>query len=80
MLVMVERGIRGGICHAIHRYIKTNNKYMEIEKIKKIKASLHDRKNMLYTHNNFIHINTIYTHIYYIHIKSMSLVKTKDGY
>ena len=28
MLLMVEEGIRGGICHAIHRYRKTNNKYM----------------------------------------------------
>ena len=29
MLLMVERGIRGGICHAIHRYAKANNKYMK---------------------------------------------------
>ena len=28
MLLMVEEGIRGGICHAIHRYVKANNKYM----------------------------------------------------
>ena len=26
---MVEKGIRGVICHAIHRYAKTNNKYMK---------------------------------------------------
>ena len=26
---MVEKRIRGGICHAIHRYTKTNNKYMK---------------------------------------------------
>ena len=26
---MVEKGIRGGICHAIHRYEKANNKYMK---------------------------------------------------
>ena len=26
---MVEKGIRGGICHAIHRYPKANNKYMK---------------------------------------------------
>ena len=29
MLLMVEKGIRGGICHAIHRYEKANNKYMK---------------------------------------------------
>ena len=29
MLMMVEKGIRGGICHAIHIYAKTNNKYMK---------------------------------------------------
>ena len=26
---MVEKGNRGGICHAIHRYAKPNNKYMK---------------------------------------------------
>ena len=29
MLLMVEKGIRGGTCHAIHRYAKANNKYMK---------------------------------------------------
>ena len=29
MLLMVEKGIRGGICHAIHRYAQANNKYMK---------------------------------------------------
>ena len=28
MLLMVEKGTRGGICHTIHRYAKANNKYM----------------------------------------------------
>ena len=29
MLLMVEKGIGGGICHAVHRYAKANNKYMK---------------------------------------------------
>ena len=29
LLLMVEEGIRGGICHSIHRYAKANNKHMK---------------------------------------------------
>ena len=29
VLLMVEKGIRGKICHAIHWYTKANNKYMK---------------------------------------------------
>ena len=29
MLLMVEKGIRGGICHSIYRYAKVNNKHMK---------------------------------------------------
>ena len=29
MLLMVEKGIRGGICRSIYRYAKANNKYMK---------------------------------------------------
>ena len=29
MVLMVEKRIRGGICHAIHGYAKANNKYMK---------------------------------------------------
>ena len=29
MLLMVQEGIRGGICHAIHRHAKANNKYIK---------------------------------------------------
>ena len=29
MLLMIEEGIRGGICHAVHRYAKANNIYMK---------------------------------------------------
>ena len=29
MLLIVKKGIRGGTCHAIHRYAKANNKYIK---------------------------------------------------
>ena len=29
MLLMVEKDIRGGICHAVHQYVKANRKYMK---------------------------------------------------
>ena len=29
MLLIIEKGIRGRICHAIHRYTEANNKYMK---------------------------------------------------
>ena len=29
MLLMVEKGIGGGICYSIYRYAKANNKYLK---------------------------------------------------
>ena len=29
VLLKVEKGIRGGICHSIYRYAKANNKHMK---------------------------------------------------
>ena len=29
MSLMIEKGIRGGICHAIHTYAKADKKYMK---------------------------------------------------
>ena len=29
MLMITEKGIRGGICHAIYRYAKENNEHMK---------------------------------------------------
>ena len=31
MLLMVQKGLRGGICHTMHRYAKANNKYNKDE-------------------------------------------------
>ena len=28
-LLMVEKGIRGGICHSVYRYAKADNRYMK---------------------------------------------------
>ena len=36
MLLMVEKGIRGGISHAIHRYVKAKEKYQACNKRSKI--------------------------------------------
>ena len=29
MLLMIEKGIRGGICHSIYQCAKADNKYMK---------------------------------------------------
>ena len=28
-LMLIEKGVRGGICHAIYRYAKVSNKYLK---------------------------------------------------
>ena len=30
MLLMIEDGVRGGMCQSVHRYAKANNKYIKI--------------------------------------------------
>ena len=46
---MVEKGIRGGICHTIHRYAKINNKCMkDYDKIKESSYSNYWEVNNLY--------------------------------
>ena len=48
MLLMVEEGIRGGICHSIHRYAKANNKYMKnyIENVESSNIQYLDANNL----------------------------------
>ena len=29
--LVIEKGIRGGMCHSVYRYAKVNNKYIEVE-------------------------------------------------
>ena len=49
MLLMIEKGIRGGICHAIHRYAKANNKYIiYYDENKEISNALYLDANNLY--------------------------------
>ena len=35
MLLMVEKGLRGGICQATHKYAKANNEYVKNYDLKK---------------------------------------------
>ena len=49
ILLMVEKGIRGGICHATLRYAKANNKYMiYYDENKEISYILYLDKNNMY--------------------------------
>ena len=41
VLLMVEEGIRGGICHAVQRYANANNKYMKDYDRKKKSCYIH---------------------------------------
>ena len=50
MLLMVEKGIRGRICHVIHRYAKTNNQYMK-NYDKNRKASVFECKQFVWIGN-----------------------------
>ena len=48
MLLMVEKGIRGGICHAIYRYVQANKTYM----------TYHD-KNKELTYLKYLNVNSL---------------------
>ena len=49
ILLMVEKGIRGGICHAIYRYVQANNTYM----------TDHD-KNKELTYLKYLNVNSLF--------------------
>ena len=48
MLMMVKKGIRGGICNAIYRHAKANNKYMKNynKNVKSLYIEYLDRNNL----------------------------------
>ena len=49
MLLMVEKAIRGGLCHAVNRYAKANNKYVkDYDKNKESPYLKYWNKNYLY--------------------------------
>ena len=41
ILLMIQKGIRGGICHPVHKYAKTNNKYMKSYDKNKESSNIH---------------------------------------
>ena len=49
MLLMVEKNIRGRICHANHQYVKTSNKYSkDYDKNKELLYLMYWNVNNLY--------------------------------
>ena len=50
MLLMVEKDISGGICHAIHRYAKPSNKYMKD----------YDKRNIYFSGKSKLHEDSKY--------------------
>ena len=72
MLLMVEKGIRGGICNSVNRYAKADNKYVKdydqnkespYKKIIMIKVMKDILKLMLNILKNYMNFTTIY-HFY----------------
>ena len=58
MLLMVEKGVRGGICDAIHHYAKANNKYMkDYDKNKEPLCLKYWDVNNLYSHSYIIYMS-----------------------
>ena len=50
-LLVVQKGIRGGICDAIHKYAKANNKYVKDQDKSKESTYLKYRDvNIIYKH------------------------------
>ena len=56
MLLMVEKGIRGGVCHAIHQYAKAYNKYMKDYDNKRINLKYYN-VNKLYNWSQKLPVN-----------------------
>ena len=67
MLLMVEKGIRSGICQAIYRFVKAGNKYM-----------LKKNKNMLKIKNH--HILSIGNNAFYEWAMSQKLSANDFGW
>ena len=71
---MVEEGIRGRICHAIHRYAKANNKYMKDYNKDEEKSFLqYDDVNNLY---GFAMIQPLPIHVFRKKREHQNLMKT----
>ena len=70
MLLIVEKGITGGICHSFNRYATANNKYM--------KNYDRNKKSSYLKHWDVINLYLMFKTIYPFYLKESRLKQSKN--